>query len=84
MVDEEKGELHIIWDVNDIRNYATMCLEPETCQELSHEDALNILHELDREHDSSRGITWKVVESKIREYLRNKETELQRAVNYGS
>jgi len=82
MVDEEKGELHIIWDVDDIQSYAAMCLEPEISRELSHDDALKILHDLDRGHDCGRGITWKVVEEAIREYLRNKEAEVRRVAEY--
>ena len=81
MVDEEKGELHIIWDVDDIQYYASSCLEPGECAQLSREEALEVLHRLDRGHDCNRGIDWKTVEQAIRDHLSDTHEALRRAVN---
>ena len=80
MVDREKGELHIIWDVDDITYVAGCLMAPG--ETLSREEALDILDELDRTHDSKTGLNWRIVGDKIREYLaeRNANSKFARAV----
>lgn len=82
MVDDEKGELHIIWDVDDIF-YAAANMEAGSVS-LSREDAVEILHDLDRNHDSKDGINWQTVSRAIREHIATKDCLTRRAVNYGS
>ena len=51
-IELDEGQIAIIWSVEDVMMH---------CEWLTEEQALDVLHSLDSNHDANEGINWDVI-----------------------
>lgn len=67
---EERGQIAIVWDVDDIRTVAD-----EMEAELTYEECMTILRRIDHDFDASIGVNWDVLDTEVRWFVDERETD---------